>query len=269
MDCILNYSSQYKFLLPVLLFFLLFGVGCNKEVEEVDADYNVNNPTEQQHAENVNGVSGSGVVLSSLNTGNYSYIEFESNGKPFWLATVKMTVSPGSPIQFKGGQIMANFHSKSLNKDFPEIIFSNYVKVGMEKARQAGPPSAGMAGSVDHQKYQKQTSVPVVIEKGSIKKASGGFTVEELFSKKKQLVGKNVKIRGKIVKYTPGIMGKTWIHLRDGTGSAKTNDLTVTTTSNAKNGDTILVSGKLSLNRDFGQGYIYEVIIENANVTVE
>ena len=78
-------------------------------------------------------------------------------------------------------------------------------------------------------------------------------------------------MRGKVVKYNAMIMGKNWLHLRDGSGSddKSNNDLTVTTATPAKLGDTVLVTGNVSTNRDFGAGYKYTVILEDAKVTVE
>lgn len=64
-------------------------------------------------------------------------------------------------------------------------------------------------------------------------------------------------------------MGKNWLHLQDGSGVEGTNDLTVTTTTTVKVGDVVLVNGVVSVDRDFGYGYSYDVIIEDAEVTVE
>jgi hypothetical protein len=73
-----------------------------------------------------------------------------------------------------------------------------------------------------------------------------------MFSKKAELAGKSVSVRGKVVKFTPEIMGKNWIHLQDGTGAEGTT-----------------VSGVVVIDKDFGYGYAYDVIIEDAEVTVE
>jgi len=90
-----------------------------------------------------------------------------------------------------------------------------------------------------------------------------------MFTKKAELAGKSVSVRGKVVKFTPEIMGKNWIHLQDGTGAEGTSDLTVTTSASAKMGDTVTVSGVVVIDKDFGYGYAYDVIIEDAEVTVE
>jgi hypothetical protein len=103
-----------------------------------------------------------------------------------------------------------------------------------------------------------------------IAKADGGLTVAEVFEGKDQLAGQPVVVRGKVVKSNPGIMGKNWLHVRDGSGAEGTNDLTVTTAGAVPNvGDTVVVKGVLALNKDFGMGYQYDVIVEDAEVTVE
>ena len=76
-------------------------------------------------------------------------------------------------------------------------------------------------------------------------------------------------IRAKVAKFSPEIMGTNWLHLQDGTGAAGTNDLTITSAATAKVGDTVLVKGVVTTNKDFGFGYKYDVIIEKADVTIE
>ena len=77
-----------------------------------------------------------------------------------------------------------------------------------------------------------------------------------------------VTIHAKVVKYSPGIMGKNWVHLRDGTGSAEKNDhdLTVTTQDETKVGDVVTVKGTVQVDKDFGAGYAYPVIVEDAKL---
>jgi hypothetical protein len=108
------------------------------------------------------------------------------------------------------------------------------------------------------------------IDLSGIAKADGGKTVAELYAEKDQLAGQKVTVRGKVVKTNAGIMDKNWLHVRDGSGAEGTNDLTVTTSGELpKVGDTVLVTGALTLNKDFGMGYQYPVIVEDAAVTIE
>ncbi len=103
-----------------------------------------------------------------------------------------------------------------------------------------------------------------------IAKAEGGKTVAEVFAEKDALAGQPVTFRGKVVKTNPDIMGKNWLHVRDGSGEEGTNDLTITTAGTLPNvGDTVVVTGNVTLNKDFGMGYAYDVLVEDAQVTVE
>ena len=124
----------------------------------------------------------------------------------------------------------------------------------------SGSPHAGPAPSVD-------------LPTEPITKASGpaGRTIEQVHTQKKTLSGKTVRVRGVVVRATANVMGKTWVHLRDGSGSAadKSNDLTVTMQSQPTVGQVVEVEGKLGADRDFGSGYSYSVLLEEARLIQE
>jgi hypothetical protein len=146
------------------------------------------------------------------------------------------------------------------------------VGCGKSPPTEATPPPAGMpSASMDATTpHPVPTSEGAIVDVSGITKAEGGMTVAEVFAGKEQLAGKPVTLRGKVVKSNSGIMGKNWIHVRDGSGAEGTNDLTVTTMTAQPNvGDTVLVTGPLVLNKDFGMGYQYDVIVEDADVKIE
>jgi len=103
-----------------------------------------------------------------------------------------------------------------------------------------------------------------------VEKATGADarTVAELWAQKARLEGKAVTIRGVVVKVNDGVMGKNWIHLQDGSGDAKqgTNDITVTSMDRAAKGETVTITGTVRTNRDFGSGYAYPVMVEDAKI---
>jgi hypothetical protein len=103
-----------------------------------------------------------------------------------------------------------------------------------------------------------------------VEKAAGdnSYTVEEIFTKAKELKGKTVRLRGKVVKFNANIMGKNWVHLQDGTGNPmdNTHDLVVTTEESAANDSIIVVEGNLATEKDFGAGYTYAAIVEEAKI---
>ena len=83
------------------------------------------------------------------------------------------------------------------------------------------------------------------------------------------LAGQTVSAQGKVVKVLNGIMKRNFIHVQDGTGNADTNDLIVTSKQTARVGDQVTISGVVAVNRDFGRGYLYPLLIEDASIVVK
>lgn len=140
-----------------------------------------------------------------------------------------------------------------------------------EKSAESAPaPEKPDASEMASQPHPVPSETTTGIDLSGIAKPEGGQTIAEVFADKDQLEGKTVVVRGKVVKVNANIMGKNWLHLRDGSGEEGSNDLTITTTGVLPTvGDTVVVTGPLGLNRDFGMGYKYPVIIEDGEVTVE
>jgi len=141
---------------------------------------------------------------------------------------------------------------------------------GKEQPAPASAPEAPPATMPAPPPHPVPAAPTDSVDLSGIEKAEGGRTIAEVFAEKDQLAGETIVFRGKVVKVNAGIMGKNWLHVRDGSGAEGTNDLTVTTIEVVPNvGDTVLVSGVVELNKDFGMGYQYDIIIEDADVTVE
>ncbi|MDQ7788178.1 MAG: hypothetical protein RDU01_11280 [Thermodesulfovibrionales bacterium] len=78
-----------------------------------------------QPAENTKNTSSlSGKVVETMDSGRYTYVYLEKNDKKLWLAVPKMKVVVGQNMSFKPGIEMVNFESKTLNRKFDKIIFS-------------------------------------------------------------------------------------------------------------------------------------------------
>lgn len=94
-------------------------------------------------------------------------------------------------------------------------------------------------------------------------------TVANLNQNKAGLGGKTISAQGKVVKVNNGIMGRNFVHVQDGSGDAAkgTNNLVVTSKQTAAVGDQVTISGVVVLNRDFGMGYSYPLLIEDATIT--
>jgi hypothetical protein len=218
-------------------------------------------PSTERTAETV-GPSLSGKVVETMNAGGYTYVRLEKNGKKTWIAVPEMKASVGQQMAFHPGQEMKNFTSKTLNRTFESIIFSG-GPVAPQKGTGDKTASAKAPGS--------KAAVVASNEKFTVEKAGGpdAYTVGEIYAKRASLDKKTAVVRGKVVKVSMAIMGKNWIHIQDGTGDSSkgTHDLVVTTTTDtAAVGDSVTVKGTIYKDKDFGAGYKYDVIMEEATI---
>ena len=197
-----------------------------------------------------------GEIVETMNAAGYTYVLLNTDSGKIWAAATETSVKVGQRVSMPAGELMTDFSSKSLNRTFDKIYFVSgiYPEGALEKAADQGH---GMAGS-------SRTVVTDAHVEG-VAKAEGGYTVEEILTRSSELNGQKVKVSGRVVKFTAGIMGANWMHIQDGTPG----DLTVTTDTLVAKGDLVMVEGILSVNKDFGAGYVYPAIIEKAVVTKE
>jgi hypothetical protein len=221
----------------------------------------------------------SGKVIETTNTAGYTYVQVDTGSKKLWAATTQFAVKVGDKVTVSAGTPMTGYHSKSLNRDFDVVYFTGSIAVngGTAGAAPALPPghpplpgAATPALPPGHPALTTPDAAPKVDLTG-IKRAEGGKTIKEIYAAKAKLAGQPISVRGKVVKYNAMILGKNWLHIQDGSGSAadQNNDLTITTSTPTGLGATVLVTGKVATDRDFGAGYKYGVIIEDAQVKVE
>ena len=148
----------------------------------------------------------------------------------------------------------------------PLVLLSGCGKEQPPAQEAATPASSPIA--VTHPTPTAAANVD--IDLSGVAKAEGGKTVAEVFAEKNTLANMKVTVRGKVVKTNAMIMDKNWLHIRDGSGAEGANDLTVTTSAELPQvGATVVVTGQVAVDKDFGMGYQYPVIIEDAEVTVE
>jgi hypothetical protein len=202
-----------------------------------------------------------GEVLETMAAGGYTYVRVKSGQAEVWAAGPETPVKVGDVVAMPAGMRMEGFRSETLDRNFDAVYFVSEIRVG---SAGATPGSAGMPSN--HPGVQ---SDPEGIDLSGIEVPDGGTSIAALYSDKKGLEGKKVLIRGKVVKFTPGVMGKNWIHLRDGTGEEGANDITVTTDATVAVGALVTAQGTVILDKDFGFGYKYVVLVEDAKVTVE
>jgi hypothetical protein len=221
-----------------------------------------------------------GEVMEVINVANFTYLRLKTGNGDIWAAVVQTPIQQGATVTIENAIVMSNFESKALKRTFPSIIFGSLSGAAAtpSAAMQASPAMASSASSAPSASGSKlmgmsSSLMPKKMETTGdvhVKKASGkdAHTVADVITKSTDLKDKTVVVRGKVVKYNAGIMGKNWIHLRDGSGSVEkdTNDILVTSTSPANVGDIITAKGVVHLDKDFGAGYSYKVLIEDATL---
>jgi len=196
-----------------------------------------------------------GKVAETMDSGGYTYVRVQEGKDSSWVAIPQQAVKVGAEVSYAKGLVMTDFHSKTLNRTFKKLVFSE------------GPAAAGTGHGGKAMKAAPAHGTPATNQLSvKIAKAEGkdAYTVSEIFSKRKELDGKQVAVRGKVIKVSEGIMDRNWVHLQDGSGEPKagTHDLIITTSEMAKPGETVTARGTVAKDKDFGSGYRYQVLIE-------
>lgn len=189
-----------------------------------------------------------------IQTSNYTYIRIAEDGRESWIAISKQEVKEGDSYYYEPGIEMNNFVSKELKRTFPSIVFVD---------KFSDQPIVAKITVADSAKGKQEA---VAKEGIKVEPAKGGITIAELYANQEKYAGKTIKISGEVVKYSPDIMKINWVHIQDGTRSGESFDLTITTNDVTKVGDVVTFEGTVTLKKDFGAGYYYEVIVENAKM---
>ena len=229
-----------------------------------------------------------GKVVERIDAAPYSYLKITGAGGEVWAAVPQAAIENGTEVVIENPMPMDGFESKTLNRKFERIYFGTLAGQGgaPQGAAPAGMPPAGMPpaagapgvmppggmppGGMAAQ-HAAAAAGPADVGDVKVPKAKGdnAKTIAEIHAQKAQLKEKKVTVRGKVVKSNAGIMGKNWIHIRDGSGTPEKadNDITVTSESAANVGEVLVITGVVRVDKDFGAGYAYPVIIEEATYT--
>ncbi len=243
------------FLVSILL--IIGAVSCNKE-NTVRGE----TQTRKEASKTLNN-NFQGVVLSTQDASRYTYIEYKTpDGRVMWAAVLKTDLKKGDRITLLNPQPMRNFESKSLKKHFDVIYFAEGVRVNGKSTAMNPHNSMKMPDDGFHKGKNPHISQDIAkIDTSNVKKLEGGLTIADILKNPEKYNGKIVKFRGVVVKFLPDIMKTNWAHLKD---SSTDKDITITTNERLKVGEIVSIEGKLEINKDFGYGYFYPVIIENA-----
>jgi hypothetical protein len=186
-------------------------------------------------------------VLEVLKTKRYTYILSEEGDiEPYWIAIPKRPVQVGEELIYRGGLVKKNFFSAEYNRVFETLYLVSEIL-----------PLNGMMNNQVNVNDPELTAPPK-----SVQPIQGAIKLKDLITNADNYAGKAVRISGKCVKINPMIMGRNWVHIQDESGAEF--DLTVTTNEQVQLGQMINMEGILAVNKDFGAGYFYKVIVENA-----
>lgn len=206
-----------------------------------------------------------GTLREQIPVGPYVYVRLETPSGELWAAVNEAPLTVGASVTVYNVMLMERFESQTLQRTFERIYFGSLEP----SAGAAGGAPAGMPGMAD---AAASPGAPPADDAriSPITRATGADarTIGELWAQKSHLAGATATVRGVVVKYNPGVMGKNWIHLQDGSGKAKegTHDLAVTSLETAAIGDTVTVTGTVRTNRDLGAGYVYALLLDEARV---
>ncbi len=225
-----------------------------------------------------------GEVLEVIDVEAYTYLRLKTADGEVWAAVGKSPIKKGTQVTIHDPAVMENFESKALKRTFPVIVFGTVgVAAPAATAAPASPPSAtpttaaAAAGSNNASPHGGANlgsvhggmSKPADVTVAKVAKAEGptGRTVAEVNANHSSLKDKTVTIRATVVKVNANVMGKNWVHLRDGSGSAadQSTDLLVTSQQEPKVGDVVVARGVVKTDVDLGSGYAFKVLVENAS----
>ena len=202
-----------------------------------------------------------GAVLETMDSGGYTYVLVETDQDPLWAAAPQTTVKVGDVVEISQGMPMRQFESKTLNRTFDVLYFVKAI-VNLTTPNSTTPAPT-----------QASVSQPAakVIGDVSVAELEAGQNIAWVYANKDSLADQPVSLRGKVVKYNSNILGWNFIHIQDGSGDAadSNNDLTVVSKATTAVGETVVLTGTVVLDKDFGSGYRFPVLMEDASITTE
>jgi hypothetical protein len=196
-------------------------------------------------------------VQEVIQTSSYTYMKVTENSVDKWVAVSRMDAAKGDKYYYDSELQMTNFHSKELDRDFETIYFINTVSSSPLAGHSTGTAPAASMPSHSGKAAVKQSS-GITLEK-----ESGELTIAQIFENPDNYANKEVEIRGVVVKVNKQVMGKNWIHIQDGSKFNDRFDLTITSQNLPEINDEVTFKGTIILNKDFGAGYFYDVIMED------
>ena len=193
------------------------------------------------------------IVIEKLAAGGYVYLKVLERKNEYWMAVPGRQVEIGATYYYDGGMEMRKFESKILKRTFESVIFAEGVRVNKNSV----------------EKLKKKSLKKEAVSSVNVEKAPNGIRIAKLFENPKVYQDKEIIIKGQVVKVNNGIMNVNFVHLQDGTKANGQYDITLTSNSKFNLGDVVTIKGTVVLDKDFGAGYVYDVLVENTVILLE
>lgn len=233
-----NYLRS-KFLLLVLI---SISIGCKDSgsYQSLPAKKNIVNDNKTHEV----------IAKAVEKAGKYNYVKVEENDKEFWIAIPEKDIRVGESYFYNGGMKMVDFESKELNKVFEEVWFIDELYDNESKLN-----------SLESLNKKAVSETMEIIEQ-----PKSGTSIESLLKNSESLLNEEVVIKAKVVKVNRNILDRNWVHIKDGTSFNSKAEVTITTLDSVTVGDIVTWRGKVTLNKDFGYGYVYPILIEDGKL---
>lgn len=198
-------------------------------------------------------------VTETIPGGKYLYLKVTEGDREYWAATGKSDVKAGETYYYNEALVQNNFESKELDRTFETIYLITQLVpeshgASMKPKQDIDAPPAEAMQSSPNKKFH---SSPLAGKATTL-------SIAELLKDPAAYEGKVVELTGTCTKINEGILGRNWLHLKDGT--ADSEDLVITSSDLVDLDSEITIRAIVSLNRDFGAGYSYDVLLEEGKV---
>ncbi len=198
------------------------------------------------------------VIKELLPTPKYIYARVKEGEQLYWIATQKQDLEIGTPYLYNESLLKTQFESKEFDRVFDTIFLVNTLV----------PKDHGIIEGTFHGS-QKSNGKIAVIRDAIAKQDSaaifmGNVRIADLVNDPGKYEGNEVVIKGECIKVNANILDRNWLHMKD--GSKDDYDLIVTSEEKVQKGAQISLRGIVRLNKDFGSGYSYPILIENGRL---
>ncbi|WP_297695656.1 hypothetical protein [uncultured Eudoraea sp.] len=246
---------NYKSILLIPLFFI-FLTGCKRGPKTVEPFSIGKKSAVASSTDIIDNEIHEIKILEIIPATKYVYLNVKEDKDQFWIATKKREIDLDSTYFYREALLKTDFKSKIHNRVFDSIWFVTKLVTQMHGAKYT-------SGGSDNPQISKDKEEPVEVTVHGDKNINYKIypDISALLNDPDKFDGQAVQIKGKCVKVNNNIMNKNWIHLKD--ESQDDFDLIITTNMSAQKGDLITIQALVALNKDYGAGYSYDLILEN------